>query len=174
MFFLKLLSSIVKVLHSQDSPEQVAWGFALGAIPGLTPLWSLHNLLVFLIVLIVKVNAGAALLSLALFSLLRWILSPVFHLIGNAILTQIPFLTGLWTALYNAPLAPLTRFNNTVVMGGFVTALVLIAPNYFIFRVLVVQYRKRWGQKIEDWKIVKLFRGSRIVQFYMKLKNLGE
>ena len=37
MFALKLLSKFIKVLRSAASPNQIAWGFALGAILGLTP-----------------------------------------------------------------------------------------------------------------------------------------
>jgi uncharacterized protein (TIGR03546 family) len=173
MFILKILSKFVKALHAEDSPKQVAWGFALGAIPGLTPLWGLHNLAVLILILIIRINGAAALLSFALFSLLAAILSPLLHVLGLAVLTKLPFLTGLWTALYNAPLAPFTRFNETTAMGGFVVALILVVPNYFLFRILVEQYRKRWREKIERWKIVKIIKSSKPLQFYMKLRTLG-
>ncbi|MCK4746819.1 MAG: TIGR03546 family protein [Bacteroidales bacterium] len=167
------MSKFVKALHSEDSPKQVAWGFALGAIPGLTPLWGLHNLLVLILVLIIRVNAASALFSFAVFSLLAVMLSPVFHITGFAVLTKIPFLTGLWTALYNAPLAPFTRFNETLAMGGFLVALILLIPNYFLFRFLVEQYRKKWKAEFERWKIIRVIKSSKIVQFYLKLKTLG-
>ena len=173
MFFLKILSKFVKALHAEDNPSQVAWGFALGAIPGLTPLWGLHNLVVLLLVMILKVNAAAVLLSFALFSLLAFPLAPVFHAIGLGVLTKIPFLKGLWTALYNAPLAPFTRFNETVAMGGFLTAMILLIPNYFIFRFLVSRYRRTWKDRVERWKIVKVFKSSWPVRAYVKLKTLG-
>ena len=44
---LKLLQSIIKTLHSEGTPGQVAAGIALGSALGLTPLMNLHNLLVF-------------------------------------------------------------------------------------------------------------------------------
>jgi uncharacterized protein (TIGR03546 family) len=89
------------------------------------------------------------------------------------VLTQIPVLKGLWTTLYNAPLAPFTRFNETVAMGGFLAALALFVPNYFVFRLLVTQYRKTWMQKMEQWKIVRVIKSSGLLQFYLKLKTLG-
>ena len=44
---LKLIQSIIKTLHSDGTPGQVAVGIALGSVLGLTPLMNLHNLLVF-------------------------------------------------------------------------------------------------------------------------------
>ena len=107
------------------------------------------------------------------FSLLAVIFAPLLHGLGLAILTGLPFLKGLWTGLYNAPLAPFTRFNETVAMGGFVLALLLIAPNYFGFRFLVQQYREKWLAKMETWKIVKVIKSSKPLQLYLKLRTMG-
>lgn len=43
MFWFKLVSKIINVLHSDESPLSLAAGFALGAIIGLTPLWRKNN-----------------------------------------------------------------------------------------------------------------------------------
>ncbi len=67
MLIIKLIAKLLKAMGSNASPRQVAWGFALGAIWGLTPFWSLHNLLVLIFILILKINLSAALMSLALF-----------------------------------------------------------------------------------------------------------
>src|SRR5690349_8776329 len=40
---LKLVQSIIKTLHSEGTPGQVAAGIALGAALGLTPLVNAHN-----------------------------------------------------------------------------------------------------------------------------------
>ena len=53
MFILKILGKFIKVLRSAASPRQIAWGFALGCILGLTPFWSLHNLLLVVLILFV-------------------------------------------------------------------------------------------------------------------------
>ena len=60
MIVLKFLSKLFKALRSGDSPGQLAGGFALGMIIGLTPLWSLHNLLVVILIIIIKVNISMA------------------------------------------------------------------------------------------------------------------
>jgi uncharacterized protein (TIGR03546 family) len=172
MIFIKLFAKLIQILKSGDSPSQVAWGFALGAIPGLTPLFCLHNALVLILLLILNVNFGAALLALAVFSLFAWLLDPVFHSIGYWALVQIPALQPLWTSLYNAPVAPLTRFNNTVVMGSFLAALVLLVPLFSLFRALVLKYRHSWDDKIEKWRIVKAVKATQFYDLYMKVKGL--
>jgi len=172
MIFIKLFAKLIKILKSGGSPSQIAWGFALGAIPGLTPLFCLHNAAVLFLLLVLNVNFGAALLALAVFSLFAWLLDPVFHAAGYWALVQVPALQPLWTSLYNAPVAPLTRFNNTVVMGSFLAALILLVPVFFLFRALVLKYRNSWDDKIEKWKIVKAIKASTIYDLYMKVKGL--
>src|SRR5687768_1961098 len=55
---LKLVQSIIKTLHSQGTPGQVAAGVALGSAIGLTPLLNLHNLFVGALILILNVSFG--------------------------------------------------------------------------------------------------------------------
>jgi uncharacterized protein (TIGR03546 family) len=173
MFFLKVISKLLKALRSADSPRQIAWGFALGAIPGLTPFWSLHNLIIVALIIILKVNISAALLAWMLFSFFAWLLDPLFHALGFAVLVKISFLESIWTSLYNAPVAPFTRFNNTVLMGSLVCSLILLVPNYWLFKGFVLRYRESWDQKIQKWRIVQILKGSKIVRLYVKLKDMG-
>lgn len=173
MFFIKLLSKFIKVLNSNASPNQVAWGFALGTILGFTPFMSLHNLIVIILLIILNVNIASAMLSFAIFSFFAWLLDPLFHAIGFYVLVDIPFVQSLWTALYNAPIAPFTRFNNTVVMGSLLVSLALLIPNYLWFKWFVKRYRDSWNEKIKQWKITKILLGNKLVQFYLKIKDFG-
>lgn len=173
MFILEILGKFIKILSSDVSPNQLAWGFALGTILGFTPFWTLHNLVVIILLIILRVNISAALFSFALFSFFAWLLDPFFHTIGYAVLVDIPALQSMWTSLYNAPIAPFTRFNNTVVMGSFLFSIVLLLPNYFLFKWFVHRYRDSWREKIKKWKITKALLGSKIVQLYFKIKDFG-
>jgi uncharacterized protein (TIGR03546 family) len=82
-------------------------------------------------------------------------------------------LKEFWTSLYNAPVAPLTNFNNTVVMGSFLCAIVLAVPVYFGMKILVIQYRKHLYSKVEKWKIYKIIKQSSLVRLYAKIRDLG-
>ncbi len=173
MFWLKIVKDIIAIMREGQTPRQVAAGFALGSIVGLSPVTTLQGLLVWLIILLFDVNLGAAILAFTLCSLCAYLLDPAFHWLGYQILTGIDGLRPLWTALYNAPVAPLTRFNNTVVMGSFVCALLLALPIYVAFKHLVIAYRKTLGARIEKTKIYRVIRHSSLVQWYMKLRDLG-
>jgi len=173
MFWLQLLKNFIQILRSGQTPRQVAGGFALGAAVGLMPFLTLQGLLLWLVILILDVNLSAALLSATLFALIAYILDPLLHALGYFFLTDIPSLHTLWTFLYNAPIAPLTRFNNTVVMGSFLCSLILFLPIYFGMKRFVLAYRAHVGAKIEKWKIYQLISTSAPVRWYEKIKNLG-
>lgn len=174
MFWLQIVSNFLKILRAGQTPRQIAGGFALGSIVGLSPMFTLQGLVVWLLILIFNVNLSAALLSFTLFSIFAYLLDPVFHWLGYQILVNIDQLKDLWTLLYNAPIAPLTRFNNTVVMGSLLAAIVLCVPVYFGMRQFVVAYRATIGSKVEQWKIYQIVSKSAIVRWYNRIKNFGE
>ena len=174
MLFLKILKKLIKALESAASPKQIGWGFALGAILGLTPIFRLHNVVVIFLIFILQVNVSSALFSMALFKLLSLAAYPMFHFLGLFILIRLDFLGPFWTWLYNLPFAPLTYFNETVTMGGFIVSLVLLYPNYRLFRGLTEKYRACWQPAIQKWKIIKVLKGNRLVRFIRKIKNMGE
>ncbi len=173
MFFLQLLGKLVKALKSGESPTQMGWGFALGTMIGFMPVNTLLFPLLFLILFIVRINFASAMLAFAIYSIFAYPLDPVFHQIGYIVLVQVPFLKPLWTAVYNFPVAPLFRLNNTVVMGSFLTALLLLIPHFVLYRGFVIRYRESWNQKISKWKIVKLLKGSKLVRLYTRIKAYG-
>ncbi len=162
---LKLLQSIIKTLHSEGTPGQVALGMALGSVLGLTPLMNLHNLLVFSLVVILNVSFGGAMLGWALFVPIGFILDPVFHRIGLALL-EAPGLRGMWTAWYNTPLVPYTNFNNTVVLGSVVGWLVLGVPIFFAARYGVAKYRATIGERVRRSRLYQAITASRVYNWY--------
>lgn len=162
---LKLLQSIIKTLHSEGTPGQVALGMALGSVLGLTPLMNIHNLLVFSLIVILNVSFGGAMLGWALFVPLGFILDPVFHRIGLALL-EAPSLRGTWTAWFNTPLVPYTNFNNTVVLGSVVGWLVLTVPIFFAARYGVARYRATIGERVRQSRLYKAITASQVYNWY--------
>ena len=63
MFVLEFLTKLIKILRSEISPNQISWGFVFGMILGLTPIMSLHNLIVVILIIILKVNLATAIFS---------------------------------------------------------------------------------------------------------------
>ena len=162
---LKLIQSIIKTLHSEGTPGQVAAGIALGSVLGLTPLMNLHNLLIFSLIVILNVSFGGAMLGWALFVPLGFILDPIFHRVGAALL-EAPGLRPLWTAWYNTPLVPYTNFNNTVVLGSVVGWLVLAVPIFFAARYGVARYRATIGERVRQSKFYKAVTASQVYNWY--------
>ena len=172
MFWLKLVRDFIKILREGQTPYQVAGGFALGSILGFSPMFTLQGLLVWLILLVLDVNISAALVAITICGLCTLFLDPLFHLLGYAILVKVGALQSFWTTLYNAPLAPLTRFYNTVVMGSLVFSLVLFYPVYRGMKSFVIAYRTHVGARMEKWKIYQAINRSTLLQWYRKIRDL--
>ncbi len=134
MFGIELLAKLVKILRSAASPNQIAAGFIIGMIIGLTPFWTLHNLVLIILVIILNVNIATGIFSWIIFSGIGYIMDPLFHHLGYFILVDLTFLKGLWTTLYNFPIIALSKYNNTVVMGSLTVSLALCLPVYFLVK----------------------------------------
>ena len=173
MFGLELLAKLFKILRSGESPAQIAGGFILGMIPGLTPPMNLHNLLILILVIILNVNISSAIFAFILFSGIAYLMDPVFHSLGFYLLVDIPSLKDFWTTLYNTPVIGLSNFNNTVVLGSLIISVLLLVPVYFLMKKFVVVYRERLDSRMQKLKIVQFLKGSKIYSFYEKVKKLG-
>jgi uncharacterized protein (TIGR03546 family) len=162
---LKLIQSIIKTLHSEGTPGQVAAGMALGAALGLTPLMNVHNLLVFSLLVILNVSFGGGMLGWALFVPFGFIFDPIFHGIGLRLL-EAPSLRGLWTSMYNTPLVPYTNFNNTIVLGSVAGWLALGVPIFLAARWGVARYRATIGARVQQSRFYKAITASKAYNVY--------
>lgn len=163
---LKLLQSLIKELHSDGTPTQIALGAALGAALGLTPIANVHNALILALLLVLNVSFGAGMLAWALFVPLGFLLDPVFDRIGHQLLVGTPALTALWTSWFNAPLVPYTNFNNSVVLGSVVGWLVLFVPIALLVRFLVLRYRASYGRRVRQSRFYKAVTASQAYNVY--------
>ena len=98
---LSLLAKFFKVLNSDASPGQISLGFAFALFVGLTPFFSLHNVIVLFLVCIVRVNLSAFFLASAVFSLLAFVMDPISVSVGESLLSN-PELVQGWTSLYQS------------------------------------------------------------------------
>ena len=166
LVFLKLLQSIFKTLHSEGTPNQVAWGITLGAALGLTPLLTPQNALIFVALVMLNVSFGGGLLGWALFTPVGFVLDPLFDAIGRYLLVTRGDLTPFWTTIINWPLMPYTEFNNTVTLGATVTWLVTVPLIYVGARLGVRKYRATWAPQIENSAWFKALKASRLYNTY--------
>lgn len=169
---IRALARILKVLNSESEPGQISGAVILAMIAGLTPLFSLHNLLVLFLVTALRVNLSAFMLSLVLFSGIGVLLDPLFHWLGLALLTT-GALEGLWATLYGMPLFRLADFNNSVVMGSFVLSLLLSVPAYFLLNTLIRKYREHVLEWVRKTRLMRAFQASKIYRAYQSVSDWG-
>jgi len=120
---LKQLFSFLKVLNSDVGEKPIAWGIVCGMFLGFSPGLSLQSIMIISFLFLFRIQVGAALFAAFFFKILSFILDPLFDIIGGAVL-ELSFLKGLFTILYNMPIIPFTKFNNSVVMEAGVIALI--------------------------------------------------
>ena len=152
----------IRVLSSEVAPIQISLGFALAMIVGLTPLFSLHNLLVIFVLLLFRINLAAFLLAWAVFSGIAYLLDPLFHDLGKLILHH-ESLNALWTEMYNQPVWRIARFNNTIVMGSLEASLLAFIPFVLISNLLVKHYRSDVLTYVENSRLFKTLKSSKLL-----------
>lgn len=166
LLLIKLLRSLVKTLHSDGTPVQIALGIALGAALGLTPLVNAHNLVVLLLLALLNVSFAAGLFAWALFVPIGFALDPVFDRVGHWLLVGQPALLPLWTAWDSIPGLALTNFGNTVVLGSVVGWLALFLPIFFAARHGVIRYRASLGARVQHSRFYKALQASKLYNVY--------
>ncbi len=166
---ITLLAKLLKVLNSDDSPAQIAFAVLLAAVMGITPLYSVHNLFILFLVLVIRVNLTMFLVSFGLFTLIAYLLDPLSQQLGQLLL-QSDGLQGLWTSLYQSSVWRLLAFNNTLVLGSL-TLCLLLSPVLFIgTQILVKQYRNRLIIWVQKTRLGLMLKGGRLFSAYESLK----
>lgn len=167
---LKQFLSLVRLLHSETGTRSLASGAAAGWVLGLSPGFSIQTILVWLLILCFRIQAGMAGICALGVALLATPLDPLFDRVGVVLLSS-EGLRPLWTSLYHLPLIPLTRFNDSVVMGSGVVALVCAPGVYWLAQKLVLQYRTRVVAVVAASRLWKWFSATRLVQWYLSYEQ---
>ncbi len=154
-----MLKGIIKfflILNSNQKAWQIAGAVAFGLLMAMVPAKNLLWVLLFILLFVIKVNKAVAMLFMLIFRLFAPLFDPLTEKLGFLILSM-PSLEKFFTFLYNTPIIPFFAFNNSLVMGGFISGLVLFAPIVILFTILVKIFRKKVSPKIKGSKIYKKF-----------------
>ncbi|HOX16966.1 MAG TPA: TIGR03546 family protein [Spirochaetales bacterium] len=154
--FIKKLARLIVALNSNVSRGQLAAGMATGVLLALVPSGNLLWIALFFISFMTKANYGMTMLVMGVGKLLVPLLARPIDGLG-AWLLRMTSLRGLFERLYDLPVLPLTRFNNTLVMGGLAIGALLWLPLFFAMRALIHAYRENLAPKIAGSKLVKAF-----------------
>ena len=165
MLILKFLQTLIKALNSDGTPGQVGAGMALGLCLGLTPIGSLHNLVIVAIAMLTTVSFPGFMLGWAVAVPVGFALDPVFHRVGMAILLNDAF-APFFTWVVNTPVVAWSRLNNSIVVGSLVCWLVAVIPAAFVFKALVAKYRVHVFARLEQMKVFQALKASKLYQAY--------
>jgi uncharacterized protein (TIGR03546 family) len=155
MKFLKSAwNSFRSTVKGFDTPRQLALGIVLGMIIGLIPKDSLLPYAIGVFALLTSANILCIAVGAIIFTWISPMLDSVSHQIGVWVLTFEP-LESTWSTLFQLPVVPWIRFENTVVMGSLCLGLLLAIPIYFISYYCFAQF------------------GSAIYQYFSKTRVAG-
>jgi len=160
---IKPLAKLVIALNGNLKREQIAAGFSWGLLLGLIPSGNIFWIVLFVVSFFFKHHHASKVLVMAIFKILGGALAPLVDIVGWEVL-HMEALQPFFTTLYNMPIVPLTKFNNTLVAGGLAGGIVLWLPVFLLIFSLVPLYRS---------KIVPWFRQSKLSGSIKKLPILG-
>ena len=163
----KQFFSFLKLLHSDTGFISLSLGCVCGFILGMTPTLSLQSLLVFMILFLFRIQIGAALVTAFFFKFIAFLLDPAFDVVGQWAL-EIPSMQGLYTTLFNMPIVPFTRFNNSIVMGSAIITILLSPLVYLISAFMIKKYRVVVVERFKDTKLFKAWKATSLYQWYYK------
>ena len=163
---LKFLQSLLKTLHSDGTPGQIAGGIALGAALGLTPLMNLHNAIVLVLLCIINVSFGAGILGMAIFAPIGFMLDPIFDRVGHWLLTDVTAFRPFFAWIEAQPILAFTNFTHTVVLGSVVGWLLLFVPIFVAAHYGVIHYRKSLGDWFMKTRIYHALGATKILDVY--------
>ena len=168
---LKQLFQFVKLLNSDTGTNQLAAGIAAGFILGMTPSLSLQSLLIFIAIFLFRIQPGAAFITAFFFKFVAFALDPIFHSTGLAVL-HLDSMQNLYTTLYNMPIVPMTRFNNSIVMGSGVISIALFPIVFLSSKIMIQKYRKTVVEQFKQTKFWKAVKATSLYKWYFKYDEL--
>lgn len=165
---LTLLAKLLHALNSDSSIRQIALAIALGFIVGLSPLLSLHNIVIIFFVLVIRVHIGSFILATGFFSGLSYLLSPLIVQVGDSLLTN-PDLASFLTALYQLSVFKLAHWHHTYILGALVLGVLFALPIYFISKFIIEKYRVHIMAFFAKFRIVQAIKASKFYGVYTSL-----
>lgn len=168
---LKQIFAFFQLLNSETGTNQLAAGLACGLLLGFAPFISIQTLLVIFLVFFFRIQMGAAFLAAFFFKFVAFLIDPLADSLGRVVL-ETKALRPLFTEMYNMPFVPLTRFNDSIVMGSMMISLILLIPAFILFKILIYKYRVTVVARFKQTKFWKVFAATKFYGWYTKYHEL--
>ena len=131
---LTYLIKLLKALGANSKPSQIANSFCIGFLLGLMPKDNLLWYLLLIFFMFVRINKAGYFIMMILGAFISPYFDPIFHQIGEAVLTYEP-LVPTFAKLLEIPFVGFTRFNNTIVCGSLVAGIIAYIPLFLFIKV---------------------------------------
>ena len=156
---LTYIIKLLKALGANSKPSQIANSFCIGFLLGLMPKNNLLWYLLLIFFMFVRMNKAGYFIMMILGSFVSPYIDPIFHQIGEKVLTYEP-LVPTFAKLLEIPFVGFTRFNNTIVCGSLVGGIIAYIP-LFLFMFLFIWIWRKW--------IAPFFNKSKVVKMFFQL-----
>ncbi len=170
---LQIIGKFLSLLNSNTRLAHLALGGAFGVFLGLLPANSLIWIVLFLLLFFTKINYRFQVIIMGLIKLSSPLYAAALDELGLAILT-VPSLQDFFTNLATIPLFWLTRYNNSMVAGGFVAGMALLLPTGLIFALLIHLYRLKLEPLVAKSKLMLAIKRLPLVTKMAKLANSNQ
>lgn len=171
MLILSPIFRLFDLILGESSRFQLCMGAVLGMCLGLTPIFSLQWVMLWLMFFFVRFNLLSGLISFFIFSALHTTFYPVFNVIGNYLLSETKFLDQFWEFVLNMPIFPYTNFNNSTSLGSFICCMLLAYPLYWSMDRSIVFFNLRLSYRIHGSRLMRSWRASRLNRLYEQSKQ---
>lgn len=151
---IKFITQILKTLNSNSKLSEIAHAICCGMILGFMPKSNVLWFLLFFLFCFIRINKACYLLFTILFSLVTPYVDPLFNKIGYWLLSIDSFIPT-YQKMLEIPFLPLTKFNNTIVIGSLFSGIVLYLPVFILTGLFVYLWRKVIRQSFINSKLVK-------------------
>lgn len=170
---IRQIAKLIRILNSETEPIKISIAICFGMVVGFTQISSAHNLIILFLVLFLRVNLSAFILSTFVFKSFAILFIGLFHQIGILVFTS-KFFNPLITKLYNTTFWKFDRINNTVITGGIFIAISAFIPVIFACNYLIKKYRIHILTYVQKTKIVKALRSSDFYHYYKKITHVKD
>lgn len=158
-YLLKFLKSLSSNSHPGEIAHAVCIGMMLGFLPKDNAFW--YILTAFF--LFVRINKASMLLFTLIFGLLAHNFDNLFDQFGFYILT-LDTMEPIFSALLDIPFVSFTHFNNTIVMGSFISSIIAYIPLYLISRVFIKYWRAFIAPAVRKTKLITFLSKIPLIQ----------
>ena len=150
---------LLQALLTESTPRQMSLGLAFGVLVGVVPKGNLLAMVLATLLAATRVNLAIATVAIVACTLGSGVFDGLFDQIGGYILSM-PSLQNVWIEMANTPFMPWTDFNNSIVMGSFITGLILIWPIHRLTCPVFEKYSGRIFQYARRFRFAKLMLGA--------------